>query len=293
MNQLSKKSKEKDIKTGTLRGGQENEEEISRLLAVDLEKAIETVQSFLLDPIFVLVKMQKLMLIWTTNYTTNEFSSYNSYKSKSKLTRLKQSFQTTVINIILKSEKEKISLKETFLIGLGFMLATISLLGQSRSTSFEPFDVFKLDALESISKEPVIKKFFSEQTSNENQIVIKCSDGNQLLFPKRKLSARELEQNQKEFERLVGNSKYRLKSYQNSIYEEETETNRQVEINTNEISGETQKNFREEKVQREKKKRENQVQNFSKFRKENDSSDENAQMIDQIGLKPRIRIKND
>jgi hypothetical protein len=114
LNQFSKKSKEKDIKTGTLRGGQENEEEISRLLAVDLEKAIETVQSFLLDPIFVVVKMQKLMLIWTTNYTTNEFSSYNSYKSKSKLTRLKQSFQTTLINIIFKSEKEKSFFKRNF-----------------------------------------------------------------------------------------------------------------------------------------------------------------------------------
>lgn len=127
-----------------------------------------------------------------------------------------------------------------------------------------------------ISNEPVIKKNVSQQASNEKQIVIKCSDGNQIIFPKRKLSAHELEENKKEFERLLGKSNYPLKIYQESVYEEEVET-------------------KEKKAQREKMRRENQVQNFNKFTKENNenyTSQENDQMIGKIPSKASIRIKN-
>lgn len=130
LNQLYKTSKEKDVESkkifptknstpilrgGYFLGGQENEnqEESLRLLVADLENAIERLQEFLLDPVFILVKMQKLIFLYK-NYSKNECSSYNSYKSKSKLN---QSIQRTCINMILKNEKEKVSLKETFLIG--------------------------------------------------------------------------------------------------------------------------------------------------------------------------------
>lgn len=69
------------------------------------------------------------------------------------------------------------------------MITTSTL--QVGSTSFERLNLIggnRLDEMRVMPNEQGIKKDCSEVTSNENQTVIKCSYGNQVIFHKRKLS---------------------------------------------------------------------------------------------------------